>query len=107
MQRSLHSHGRIQKWSCDGLELTMETGINQVRIGDQVVAVKHERFGSVRPKFLCPECDRGCRVLYERDGSWTCWRCAKLQYRSRRDTTSASYDTHQLVGELERKYGRG
>jgi hypothetical protein len=106
--RSLRSQGQIQKWSCDGLEVTIETGIDQICInGDLVVRVEHERFGSVRPKFRCPECDRGCRVLYERDGNWTCRRCAKLDYRSRRERTSASFDTQQLVGELERKFGDG
>ena len=36
--RSLRTQGRIQKWSCDGLEVTIETGIDQIRInGDLVV----------------------------------------------------------------------
>lgn len=90
--RSLRSYGRIQKWSCDGLELTIETGIDQIRInGDLVVKVEHEKFGSVRPKFRCPGCDSGCRVLHEWYGNWTCRRCAKMDYRSRRERTS--YDT--------------
>src|SRR5262249_32728059 len=36
-----------------------------------------------RPWFRCPDCNRRCRTLHEKDGLFTCRPCSTWAYRSR------------------------
>jgi hypothetical protein len=56
----------------------------------QVIQIEMEwtfgpgRLQRQRPWFRCPDCDRRCRTLHERDGtSLVCRRCSGYDYRSR------------------------
>jgi hypothetical protein len=36
-----------------------------------------------RPWFRCPDCNRRCRILHEKDGAFVCRPCSGYDYRSR------------------------
>src|SRR5262249_36523970 len=58
----------------------------------QVVQLEQEwTFGRrqrQRPWFCCPFCNRHCRVLHEKDGSFMCRLCSGYDYRSRHHNPS-------------------
>jgi hypothetical protein len=60
-----------------------------VTINGQTQVIQLERewtFGRKqrqRPWFRCPDCNRRCRTLHEKDGTFVCRLCSGYDYRSR------------------------
>ena len=60
------------------------------------------RYGGVRPFFLCPDCGRRVRFLYLRWGRLHCQVCARLNYKSQQvtpDGLEAYYKGVKLLRE--------
>ena len=58
----------------------------QQRIDEQISLRRRPcRFGGARSLFLCPRCGRAVLNLHLRGGRFTCRRCARLTYASRRE----------------------
>jgi hypothetical protein len=83
---SLHA-GQISRWACDWLTVQIEAVDDWIVIdGDQRIALAHDEFLNgkyTRTKFLCPACNRGCRMLHARDRTWTCRTCGGFDYQCR------------------------
>ena len=61
-----------------GIEIELDTGVQQhIAFGETPA-----RFGGVRRWFLCPVCERRCRVLDKAGERFGCRRCYRLSYRS-------------------------
>ena len=66
--------------------MTIRAEWERIWIDDQEVAIARDRFLNgrhVRIKFLCPACNRGCRILHARGRTFVCRLCAGYDYRSR------------------------
>ena len=61
----------------------LKPDVYKVRIEGSNVNIQWENylFGK-RAWFVCPDCGRGCRFLYELENRWTCRVCQGLVYRS-------------------------
>jgi hypothetical protein len=78
--------GEISRWACHWLTVTIRVEWERIWIDDQEIAIARDRFLNgrhVRIKFLCPGCNRGCRILHARGRTWVCRLCAKYDYSSR------------------------
>jgi hypothetical protein len=69
------------------------------RDGSQTIALAHTpcHYGSSRPWFVCPRCQRRAGLLFMRWGRFACRRCQKVTY------TSQSED---LMARMWRKQGK-
>jgi hypothetical protein len=78
--------GQISRWACHWLTVTIRAEWEWIWIDDQRVAIVRDHFLNgqrVRIKFLCPGCDRGCRILHARGRTFVCRACAGYDYSSR------------------------
>jgi hypothetical protein len=80
--RLLENHSVLRAGGLRGTEITI------TRNGQsQVVQLEQEwTFGRQqrqRPWFCCPSCNRRCRNLHEKDGTFVCRLCSGYDYRSR------------------------
>ena len=78
----LENHPMLRAGGLRGSEVTI-TCNGQA----QVVQLEQEwTFGRRqrrRPWFRCPDCNRRCRILHEKDGTFVCRLCSGYDYRSR------------------------
>src|SRR5215831_20769898 len=79
----LENHLRIRVGGLRGYsEVTLAYGgrTQTVQIEQEWTFGRKQR---LRPWFQCPDCNRRCRLLVEKDGAFTCQRCSGFDYRSR------------------------
>ena len=78
----LENHPVLRVGGMRGSEVTVT-----VNGHTQVIQLDREwTFGRkqrLRPWFRCPDCNRRCRTLHEKDGSFICRPCSGYDYRSR------------------------
>ena len=88
--------GQISRWACHWLTVRIRAAWERIWIDDQEVAIARDRFLNgrhVRIKFLCPACNRGCRILHARGRTFVCRACARYDYSSRhRDRWAPALD---------------
>ena len=78
--------GQISRWACHWLTVTIRAEWERIWIDDQEVEIARDPFldgRRVRIKFLCPGCNRGCRILHARGRTFVCRACARYDYSSR------------------------
>jgi hypothetical protein len=78
----LESHPRLRAGGLRGTEVTITfNGQTQVvQLEQQWTFGRKQR---QRPWFRCPDCNRRCRTLHEKDGAFVCRLCSGYDYRSR------------------------
>jgi hypothetical protein len=83
---ALHA-GKISSWACQWLVVKIEASADWITIdGDQRVELARDEILNgryTRTKFLCSNCNRGCRVLHAQGCTWFCRLCASYDYISR------------------------
>ena len=110
---ALHA-GEISRWACHWLMVTIRAEEGWIWIDDQRVPIARDeilngRYG--RTKFLCPGCNRGCRILHARATKsstadrWVCRDCAEYDYSSRHKNRWAPGLTH--LASLRRRIELG
>ena len=83
---ALHA-GKISSWTCAWLTVRIEAATNWIVIdGDQWVELARDEILNgryTRTKFLCPGCNRGCRMLHAQGRTWICRTCSGFDYSCR------------------------
>src|SRR5262245_45295241 len=81
-QRLLENHPKLRVSGLRGTEVTITfNGHTQVvQLEQQWTFGRQQR---QRPWFYCPDCNRRCRTLHEKDGAFVCRLCSGYDYRCR------------------------
>src|SRR5215831_2343243 len=78
--------GQISSWTCHWITVTIRAEREWIWIDDQRIELACDLFLNgryTRIKFLCPACNRGCRILHARGRTFVCRVYAGYDYRSR------------------------
>src|SRR5262249_31371846 len=80
----LENHPRLRAGGLRGSEITITfNGQTQVVQLEMESTFGPGRKLRQRPWFRCPDCNRRCRVLHEKDGTFVCRLCSGYDYRCR------------------------
>jgi len=78
----LENHPMLRAGGLRGSEVTF-TFNGEAQIVQLAQEWTFGRRQRLRPWFCCPTCDRRCRILHEKDGTFVCRLCSGYDYRCR------------------------